>query len=58
MLSCAPSSLSLPSVDTVEDNVSAPRGEDRSDPVPLPEERYPREIEAKARTGGTSSRLG
>jgi hypothetical protein len=47
MLSCGPSLLSLPSVDTVEENISAPGGEDRSDLVPLPEERYPREIEAK-----------
>jgi hypothetical protein len=47
MLSSTLSLLSIHSVDTVGKHLPAPLAEVRSDLVPLPEEKYPREIEAK-----------
>jgi hypothetical protein len=58
MLSSAPSLLSIPSVDIIDEHLSVPLGEDRPDLVHLPEEKYPREIEAKKPDQGYYIALG
>jgi hypothetical protein len=58
MLSSTPSLLSVPSVDTVDTHLSAPLAGVRSDLVPLPEEKYPREIKAKKPDQGYYIALG
>jgi hypothetical protein len=58
MLSSTPSLLSIHSLDTAGKHLPVPLAEVRSDLVPLPEEKYPREIEAKKPDHGYYIALG